>query len=342
MNHRERVLSAIRRQPVERLPFDFWAEPATIENLYTHFGTHDIEEILVNFDVDIRHVKAIEPEEKDCGGYVENMWGERYIYRDTVWGKLREDIPGALSDAKDISDLENFPWPDVNRNDYSHLKAECESHAGCAIQYGWADVWQRPCLVRGFENALMDLYANPDWVHYLGRTFTDYYRQDYQMAQEACGGKIDIFLVISDVGTQTGPLISMEMFDEFVAPYIKEMTDCIHDLDASAMFHSCGMIEPFIERFINLGVDIIDPIQPVSDNMSPEFLKQKYGDRVSFHGGIDVQGVLVSATPDEVKAVVRRYLDVFSETGYICCPSHFFQPDTPGENIQAFYDTLRG
>ena len=186
----------------------------------------------------------------------------------------------------------------------------------------------------------MDLISNPEWTHYLSRKFTDFYKEDYFRAQKASGGNIDIFLVISDLGGQEGPMISLEMFDEFIAPYLKELVDRIHDLGAYAMFHSCGMVFPFIERFIDLGLDILDPIQPIGEEMSPENLAKSFKGKICFHGGIDIQYVLPHGTLEEVQDEVKHYSEVLGEEGgYICCPAHLFQPDTPPENIIAFYDT---
>ena len=339
MNHRERVINAIKYKKVDRVPFDFWAEKPMLEKLYSFYGTRDLDKILEDFDVDIRHIEAIMPLEKNHDDFVQNFWGERYIYQETKWGPMREDIPGALSSAKNVSELENFDWPNPDDFDYSKLKAECSKYDEYALLYGSADIWQRPCLVRGMENALMDLYVNPEWVHFLSRKFTDFYIKDYTNAFQQSGGRIDIFLVISDLGSQNGPLISTELFDQFIAPYLTELVECIHGLGAYVMYHSCGMVFPFIERLIDVGVDILDPIQSVTPEMTPENLKENFSKRICFHGGIDVQTLLAHGTPDEVKRGIEHYLNVFGKDGgYICSPSHLFQPDIPPENIKAFYE----
>jgi len=341
MKSRERVLNAIKHERVDRIPYDFWAEEPTLERLFSFYETRDLEYLLKKFNVDIRHVKAKMPPEKEYENYYQNFWGERYIYKHTKWGKTREDSPGALSNANDISDLENFDWPDPNDFDYSQLKMECSKYNEYAIIYGFADIWQRPCLIRGLENALMDLYVNPEWVHFLGRKFTDFYIADYKKAFQQSGERIDIFLIISDLGSQQAPLISLEIFDQFIAPYLKELVDSIHDLGAYAMYHSCGSIFPFIERLIDCGVDILDPIQPVNKEMSPENLKDRFSGRITFHGGIDVQTLLSQGTPNDIKKGIKHYLKIFgNDGGYICSPSHLFQPDIPPENIEAFYETV--
>lgn len=339
MNHRERVISAIKHMEVDRPPYDFWAEPATMERLFRFVGHRDLEKLLQDFDVDIRHIEADMPKEKDCGGFYQNFWGERYIYKENEWGYVREDMPGALSKAHCMKDLIDFDWPSPDMFDYKNLVGLCNQHQDYAIMYGFADIWERPALVRGMENALLDLVLNPDWVHFMARKYTDFYKEDYTRAFKASRGKIDIFLLMSDLGSQMGPLISINMFNEFVAPYLKEITDHVHNMGAYIMYHSCGMIQPFIEHLIEIGIDILDPIQPVHEKMKPENLIQKFGNRICFHGGIDIQYLLPFGTPLEVMAEVKHYCDILSKKGgYICAPAHLFQPDIPPENIISFYN----
>ena len=114
--------------------------------------------------------------------------------------------------------------------DHSALADQCRRWEPYALFYGFADVWQRPGLVRGWEGMFLDMAERPDWVHFLCRKFTDFYLEDYTRAAEATGGRIDLYLLISDLGSQPGPLISLPMFREFVAPYLKEMIDRIHGL----------------------------------------------------------------------------------------------------------------
>ena len=344
MNSRERVRAAILRQGPDRTPCDFWAEPPTLNRLFAHVGHDDIERLLRDFDVDVRHLDAPGPPEREIGaGVYQNFWGERYVYKQTPWGPMREDVRGALADADKLAELEAFPWPSVDQFDYSALPQQCRRHEDYALLYGFADVWQRPALVRGWENMFMDMALRPEWVHCLCRKFTDFYIEDYTRAAEACAGRIDIFLLISDLGGQHGTLISQDMFRRFVAPYLKQMIDHIHGLGAFVLFHSCGHIRAFIPELIELGVDVLDPIQPVGPEMSPESLKAAFGDRLTFHGGIDMQRLLPVGTPEQVALEVRRYCETLGRGGgYILAPAHLFQPDVPPENILAFYRAARG
>lgn len=343
MTPRERVLAALAHDPPDRLPCDFWAEEPTWRRLFAHVGYADKQRLLDELEVDVRHLDVPELPEREVGGGVyQNFWGERYIYQETPWGPMREDVRGALADATSFGALESFPWPDPDQLDYTGLAAQCDSWNEHALLYGFADVWQRPALVRGWEGMFLDMLEHPDWVHFLCRTFTDFYKADYIRAAEVTRGRIDLYLLISDLGSQLGPLISLDMFREFVAPYIREMADCIHSLGGKVLYHSCGSIRTFIDELIALGIDCLDPIQPTGPQMAPEQLQAEFGGRISFHGGLDMQRLLTRGTPDQVQAEVRRYRDVLGrQGGYILAPAHLFQPDVPPDNILAVYQADR-
>jgi uroporphyrinogen decarboxylase len=307
--------------------------------LFAHVGHSDKDRLLDDLAVDVRHLESNPPAEREVGaGILQNFWGERFVYQPTSWGPMREDVKGALVGAESLSKLEKFPWPDPDCIDRSGLREQSRRYERHAQLYGFADVWQRPALVRGWEEFFVDLVERPEWVHLLCRKFTDFYREDYTRAAELTGGRIDLYLLISDLGSQRGPLISCPMFQEFVAPYLKEMIDCIHGLRGRVLFHSCGLIRSFIPELIQLGVDVLDPIQPVSAEMQPEMLKSEFGHRICFHGGLDMQRLLPEGTPAEVAAEARRYCRVLGQNGgYILAPAHLFQPSVPPENIMAMY-----
>ncbi len=342
MNSRERVLATLWHKTPDRTPCDFWAEPPTLSRLLAHVGYADKDRLLDELEVDVRHLEAPATPEREIGGVYQNLWGERYVYRHTPWGPMREDVKGALAGALSFSELEAFDWPSPDCIDRSRLADQCRRYEDRALLYGFADVWQRPALVRGWEGMFLDMLERPDWVHFLCRKFVDFYIEDYTRAAEITGGRIDLYLLISDLGSQRGPLMSLAMFRKFVAPYLRRMIDLIHSLGARVLYHSCGAIRPFIPDLIELGVDILDPIQPAGPGMQPENLKAEFGDRLSFHGGIDTQILLPRATPAQVAAEVRRYCDVLgSGGGYILAPAHLFQPDVPPENIIAVYRAIR-
>ncbi len=339
MTSRERVLTALRHEQPDRTPRDFWAEPPALTRLFSHLGYSDLDRVLAELGIDIRHLEAPAPTETEIGpGLFQNLWGERFIYQPTAWGPLRHDLAGALVDARSFAELESFDWPSPDCIDRSRLVEQCTRYEQQALLYGWADIWQRPALLRGWEEFFIDLHERPSWAEYLCRKFTDFYLEDYTRAAEITRGRIDLYLLISDLGTQRAPLISAAMFRRFTAPYLKEMIDRIHGLGGRVLFHSCGMIAPLIPQLVALGIDILDPIQPTGPAMQPEELKSRFGERISFHGGIDMQEVLPHGTPAQVQAQARRYCEILGQAGgYILAPAHLFQPDVPPENILAMY-----
>ena len=340
MTPRERVLAALNHRVPDRTPRDFWAEEPAWRRLLAYAGHDDRARLLDELGVDVRHLEPCGPAARHVGdGVYQNSWGERYVYRQTAWGPMREDTHGALAGAQSMSDLEAFAWPTPDQLDHAPLAGQCRQLDDYAILYGFADIWQRPRLVRGWQGMFLDMATRPGWAHFLSRKFTDFYKEDYTRAAEATNGRIDLYLLISDLGSQRGPLISFPMFREFVAPYLREMIDCIHGLGAKVLFHSCGLVRTLIPELIGLGVDLLDPIQPVGPEMSPERLHAEFGGRVSFHGGIDMQNLLPHGSVEDVRAEVRRYCALLGrEGGYILAPAHLFQPDVPPENILALYD----
>jgi uroporphyrinogen decarboxylase len=339
MTFRERVLAALAFERPDRTPRDFWAEPPTWNRLLAHYGHTDRERALCDLGIDLRHLDAVAPPEREVRpGIFRNMWGEQYRYVETGWGPMRDDVKGALAGAQ-AADLERFDWPRVDDLDHSLLRAQCDQHADHALIYGSADIWQRPALVRGWEEMFLDMVERPDWVHALCDRFCEFYLEDYTRAAEVTGGRIDLYLLISDLGSQTGPLISPTMFRGFVAPYIRRMAERIHGLGGRVLFHSCGAMRVFIEDLVSLGVDVLDPIQPLSPGMSPESLQADFGGQIAFHGGLDMQRLLPRGTPEEVRAEARRYCEILGANGgYILSPAHLFQPDVPPANIVAMYE----
>jgi uroporphyrinogen decarboxylase len=311
--------------------------------LLDYTGFPDQDRLLDALEVDVRHLETTAPPERLLdNGLFQNFWGERFVQQPTPWGPMRQDVKGALAGASSLADLEAFDWPSPDCLDRSGLPEQARRHAQHALLYGFADVWERPALVRGWEEFFLDLVERPQWAHFLCRKFTDFYLEDYTRAAEMTHGRIDLYLLISDLAGQRGPLISVPMFREFVEPYLKEMIDRIHHLGGLVMYHSCGAVAPFIPELVRLGVDILDPIQPAGAAMQPERLKADFGCCLSFHGGIDVQDLLPRGTPAQVAAQARRYCDVLGAAGgYILAPAHFFQPDVPPGNILAMYQGAR-
>lgn len=155
---------------------------------------------------------------------------------------------------------------------------------------------------------------------------------------DRAGGRIDFLFFGEDLGTQHTPLISPELYRRVLKPFHKRYADLAKAFGIPVMVHSCGSSSWAFEDFIDIGVRAVDTLQPEAANMSPSYLKAKFGGRLAFHGGISTAGALVTGTPDDVRTMVFETAKLFSRgSGYFLAPTHMIQDNTPVENILAMY-----
>ena len=248
---------------------------------------------------------------------------------------------GALDRAESFQAIENHHWPSNDWVRHDCLVESIRQDEEYAIVYGYADIWQRMAMVRGLDWMFFDMMENPDWAHFMTEKLTDFYREDWTRAMETSKGRIDIFILISDLGTQRGPMLGLDLFREFIKPRIRTMTELAHSFGKKVMFHSCGAIRTFIEDLIDAGVDILNPVQVPCPGMEPAGLKSDFGSRLSFHGGVDTQSLLPDGSEEDVRLAVDGLTDAMKgDGGFILCPSHTLLPDIPTENIIAMYDQV--
>jgi uroporphyrinogen-III decarboxylase len=165
-----------------------------------------------------------------------------------------------------------------------------------------------------------------------------------RLYREAVGDSIDIVWLGEDYGTQTGLMLRPEVFDSLVAPYYRRFFDWIHENTGwKILFHCCGGIYPIIPTLIDIGVDILNPVQVEAAGMEAGRLKREFGERLVFWGGgIDTQGVLPFGTREEIRAQVHDRIRTFGPGGgFVFTPSHNIQADVPCGNIVAMYDAVR-
>ncbi|MBS6765053.1 MAG: hypothetical protein KH304_15930 [Clostridium sp.] len=168
--------------------------------------------------------------------------------------------------------------------------------------------FERMWSFRGMENALTDFYLYPEEVHCLFRRLADYYMRIMERVKEETGA--DAIFVTDDIGTQSGPFFSLDIFREFFKPYYKQLIDKAHSLGMHFWLHTCGNIELYMEDFIEIGLDVIHPIQKYT--MDYQEIAKKYGDRICLLVGFDVQQTIPFGTPGEVRQEVRDLIDTFS------------------------------
>jgi uroporphyrinogen decarboxylase len=167
----------------------------------------------------------------------------------------------------------------------------------------------------------------------------EFFKSYYEQLFEAAGGSIDFLFYKDDFGGQNNLLISPDMFKDFFQDNIKDLCDLAAGYGGKMILHSCGSIMKLIPDFIEAGAAVLDPIQVTAKGMDIRELKGRFGDKLVFHGGIDVQQLLPFGSLDQIRDQVKETIEVLGKGGgYFFSPSHRFQPDTPLENIVAMYD----
>ena len=339
LSGRDRVLMALNHEKPDRVPADIWAEPAVWNRLMKDLGKENQEEVRELLSIDVRYLEPDYPPDVIQDGVRQNMWGERWRMTETAFGTDWEHVEGALVGAQSLDELEAFSWPTCDMVDYSHLRAQCEKWRDFAIFFGNADFFERPALLRSLEIFLIDTLDHPDWVAFIQQKFIDFFIEDFARAMDASNGKIDVYWALTDLGSQDRLLLSMESMQTFIFPALTVLADLVHREGVKILFHSCGSIRSVIPDLIDTGIDILNPLQPRAAGMDPAELKDEFGRRLAFHGGIDIQYLLPLETPETVKAEVQKRIGILGmDGGYILAPSHNLQNDTPTSNIIAMYD----
>lgn len=345
MNSKERVLDAVSHKETDRIPADYWATEEVTESLIEYFGLKDYDSLLEKLQIDMRYIfpPYIGPELKTFpDGSKEDIWK---IRRDPVYNEV---CYAPLSGASTVEDLDKYTWPSPDWYDYSKIPEMCEKYNNYAIvvcdeRTNRTTVLHAGIYLCGMEKVMTDFYINPELVNEMFKRVSEFYLEVNRRIFEAAKGKIDIILIGDDFGTQEALLLSPKMLNDFIYPYLKKYFDLAHQYNVKVMFHSCGAIREIIPDLIDLGVDILNPIQVRAKGMVPEELKERFGKQLCFHGGIDVQKTLPFGSTEDVKKEVEDRIRVLGAGGgYILAPTHNFQPGTPVENIITMYETALG
>jgi uroporphyrinogen decarboxylase len=262
------------------------------------------------------------------------------------YGEYAEPVDSPYAAWTTVEEAEAFAWPDPDDYDFDAIPALCEQYPGLAIaagDFGVQDFINGVAFGRGVERVLMDIAAEDPVYLYLVEKRHRFYMRHIERTLEAGAGRIDLVLCGDDFGSQRGPLISPAAFDRLFAPRKKEFFDMVHAHGVKVTHHCCGSSRALIPRFIDCGMDALQTIQTRAAGMNPYELKAQFGGRIALHGAVDVQGWLQRSTPVQIAAEVNRLMDeVGAGGGFIIAPSHHIQPDTPLENVLAFYDTVAG
>jgi len=246
------------------------------------------------------------------------------------------------------AEIGSFDWPDPDQPAMFEGLAEQACHwlettdyivGADGIKVG---ILQTASQLRGYDKLFTDFALNPDLAHALLSRISAIINEMYRRYMGAIGRYVQVVVITDDQGTQTSLMISPRMFRVFIKPYLKSLIETIKAAaDVKVLMHCDGAIAPIIEDLIEIGVDILNPIQTVVKGLEDtRALKDKYGDRICFHGGIDVQQFLPNATPGQVRQEVqRRISDLGRGGGYILAPCHNINVDIPPANVVALFES---
>lgn len=349
LSPKERVLTAVNHVQPDRPPIQIYVTPEIQDALARHFRPISYVDA---FEVDFRSVAPAplkEPRQPEPGSGI-----DRY----DIWGTGYKDVPnnagGVYSEAchlvlarlKTMDDVIAHPWPSPDDYDYSAISAQIEQVKDYAVCVGSASI---PDLIngvgrgRGMDQVLIDVVTEDEVGIAVMDRRVDFYYEWCRRALEAGRGKIDILHLGEDLGSQKGPTMSPETFDSFFRPRLPKFIDLAHEFGAKAMLHSCGSTRMLQPKLIEMGLDILDAVQPEPVGMDPEELKQEFGNELTYCGMISTQQTLPRGTVEECRAEARHRIDVIGKDGgYIFAPAHCIQPDTPLENILAIYEEVTG
>jgi len=251
--------------------------------------------------------------------------------------------------GKSIEELKDYEWPDPARTmDLSGVRERAKNLkegnqyllVGDMIDTGIFE----PCwYLRGFENFLVDLLTDQDFVTTLLEGMYNYQLKRYSLFLQEAGEFLDVVFVGDDLATAESVIMSPKTYRDIIKPYHKEYFKNLKKLapHARLLYHSCGSIFSFIPDLIEVGVDILNPVQVSAQNMDTKVLKEKFGGELSFWGAIDTTRVLPRGTKKEVKEEVRKRIDDLGPEGYILTSVHDIQPDVPPENVITMFEEAR-
>jgi uroporphyrinogen decarboxylase len=348
ISSRERVKLALEHQETDRVPVDFLATPETWANLKHYLGLPDQESILRYLGADVRHPRLSyigPPLPTYADGSYRDAWGITWSPIPYVGGVYYEVTRHPLSAITDASQVHDYPWPNPAWWDVDALLGPIQAWDQEAEYAIFLDDFGDPGgfyeianYMRGMEQLFLDMALNPDIAFEIMRHVSDVFLVLAERVLNTLEGRVDLIWTSDDIAHQHGMLMSLPMWRELIFPHHRRFNHRVHELGGCIMYHSCGSVIAALPGLIEMGIDVLDVLQFSADHMTPEALKSNYGDQLSFHGGADVQQLLPSASPTEVRARVRHIIDVMGKGGgFILSPTHAIQVDTPPANIVAVY-----
>jgi len=271
-----------------------------------------------------------------------DLWGHHLRIVQNPSGAHEQFASWPLQAATSVEDLKKHPWPQPDWWDFSplpNLLEQLDAHQQYHIRFRIGSVFEVAWQLRGMQEFLMDLSLNPEIPAYIMQRLTDVYVENTKRVLDLAGERLDMVYFYDDVATQIALMISPKMWRDYVRPCHLKLLEVAKAYDMPVMYHCDGAIYPLIPDLIEMGVDVLNPVQADAAQMDPQRLKDEFGNQLCFHGGIDIIKTLPRGTTDEVKAEVADRIRVLGKNGgYILASSHHIQSDTPLENVFAMYD----
>ena len=343
MTPRERWLAILAGRKPDRIPTDLWSTPEVLERLKRDLDCPTEEALWRKLHVDRpqfvdpRPRREHHPEDPEA-----DIWGIRHRTIEYGTGKYQEVDKPPLAACTKVDEIHSHHWPSPDDFDYSTIARDIADGDGFRTVHGASfEPFLRYCALRGLEQGFEDLLLNPDIVDaVLGHLF-DFYHEFNRRTFEAGNGRIDITYVAEDLGGQTAPLMSLEVFRRFLLPNQIRMADLARRYGVHVMYHTDGAARIFLPDLLDkVGIEILNPIQWRCPGMEREGLVQDFGDRIAFHGAMDNQQTMPFGSVDDVVREVRENIEIFAGARWICAPCHNLQAVTPTENIVALYQTI--
>jgi len=367
--HRERVITALEHKEPDRIPKDLGGRVSTLmETAYKSlkrylnldecgydnvnedwFTVEELDERLLEyFDIDFRRVFLKGSSKYQKVVREDGTWIDELGFTRRYTGMYGEMIDHPLRRAKDIEDIKRFKFYDAyDKERVEGLKERVRylyNETDYAIVSAGAagGIFETCNWMRGFDQFPIDLMLNKKMAHALLDKLTNYYIEVMDAFLSVVGPYIQMVEISDDMGSQNNLLISPELYREMILPYYKRLLDFVKSkTDAKIFHHSCGSVTKAADLLIEAGVDVLNSLQPKATGMDTTYLKDNFGDKLCFHGGIDTQEILPKGTPEDVENEVKRRIAAYGlGGGYICCASHCIQDDVPPENVEALYKSV--
>lgn len=348
MTSKKRVLTAFAHQTPDRVPINYMANPEINRKVAAALGCAPDDRIGIHkalgcdfFGGRIKYTgPALFESNIPNGIRVDPVYGIHTRYVEHQSGGYWDYCDFPLQDA-DEETMANFPMPNPDDFDYDGYLEQFKANADLAAYIGdagLADVINTTGMYKGMEQTLVDLITDDPATLLFIKRRTDFQLARMERIMDKCKGYVDLCWIGEDLGTQKGPIVGLDLYRRNIKPYHKMIVDLAKSYDLPVMIHSCGSSSWAFEDFIEIGINIVDTLQPEATNMAPRYLKDTYGDRLSFHGAISTAGPMAYGTEQETINNCKEILDIMMPGGgYAFCPTHMIQDNTPLENVLAAY-----